>query len=90
MCLIQPATVLALFDQEVLVEVDGRNRLVANLIVPDLRVGDEVLVGLGSVLARITDAEAAATRELIDAALEAENDPLTTTTPLSTSPRRSI
>ena len=42
MCLIQPATVLALFDQEVLVEVDGRNRLVANLIVPDLRVGDVI------------------------------------------------
>ena len=89
MCLIQPATVLARFENEVLVDVDGRNRLVANLIVPDLRVGDEVLVGLGSVLARITDAEAAAARELIEAALEAANDPLTTTPPLSTSPRRS-
>jgi hydrogenase maturation factor len=89
MCLTQPATVLARFDKEALVEVDGRNRLVANLIVPDLRVGDEVLVGLGSVLARITDAEAAAARELIDAALGAEKEPLRTTAPLSTSPRRS-
>jgi hydrogenase maturation factor len=78
MCLTQPATVLARFDDEVLVEIDGRNRLVANLIVPDVRVGDEVLVGLGSVLARITDAEAAAARELIDAALEAEAEPVTT------------
>ena len=49
MCLTQPATVLARFDDEVLVEIDGRNRLVANLIVPHVRVGDEVLVGLGSV-----------------------------------------
>jgi len=78
MCLTQPATVLARFDDEVLVEIDGRNRLVANLIVPHVRVGDEVLVGLGSVLARITDAEAAAARELIDAALEAEAEPVTT------------
>ena len=78
MCLTQPATVLARFDDEVLVEIDGRNRLVANLIVPDLRVGDEVLVGLGSVLARITDAEAAAARELNDAALEADAEPVTT------------
>ena len=69
MWLTQPATVLARFDNEVLVEIDGRNRLVANLVVPDLRVGDEVLVGLGNVLTRITDAEAAAARELIDAAL---------------------
>ena len=70
MCLTRPATVLARFDNEVLVEIDGRNRLVTNLVVPDLRVGDEVLVGLGNVLTRITDAEAAAARELIDAALE--------------------
>ena len=78
MCLTQPATVLARFDNEVLVELDGRNRLVANLVVPDLRVGDEVLVGLGNVLARITDAEAAAARELIDAALRDETEPFTT------------
>lgn len=89
MCLTQPATVLARFDNEVLVEVDGRNRLVANLVVPDLRVGDEVLVGLGNVLARITDAEAAAARKLIDAALRDETEPPTTTTPFSTGRRRS-
>jgi hydrogenase maturation factor len=88
MCLTQPATVLARFDDEVLVEIDGRNRLITNLVVPDLRVGDEVLVGLGNVLARITDAEAAAARELIDAALRDETEPLTTTTPYSTSLRR--
>jgi hydrogenase maturation factor len=75
MCLTQPATVLARFEDEVLVEVDGRNRLVANLVVPDLRVGDEVLVDRGSVLARITEAEAAAARDLIDAGLEAATDP---------------
>ena len=77
MWLTQPATVLARFDNEVLVELDGRNRLVANLIVPDLRVGDEVLVGLGNVLTRITDAEAAAARDLIDAARKEETEPPT-------------
>ena len=84
----QPATVLARFDNEVLVEIDGRNRLVANLVVPDLRVGDEVLIGLGNVLTRITDAEAAAARELIDAASK-ETEPLTATTSIGTSSRRS-
>ncbi len=88
MWLTQPATVLARFDNEVLVEIDGRNRLVANLVVPNLRVGDEVLVGLGNVLTRITNAEAAAARELIDAALEEETEPLTTDLPISRSPRR--
>ena len=81
----RPCTV----DNEVLVEIDGRNRLVANLVVPDLRVGDEVLIGLGNVLTRITDAEAAAARELIDAALEEETEPLTATTSIGTSSRRS-
>ena len=88
MWLTQPATVLARFDNEVLVEIDGRNRLVANLVVPNLRVGDEVLVGLGNVLTRITNAEAAAARELIDAALQEETEPLTTDLAISTSPRR--
>ena len=88
MWLTQPATVLARFDNEVLVEIDGRNRLVTNMVVPNLRVGDEVLVGLGNVLTRITDAEAAAARELIDAALKDETDALTARS-ISTTPRRS-
>ena len=89
MCLTQPATVLARFDNEVLVEIDGRNRLVANLVVPNLRVGDGVLVGLGNVLTRITDAEAAAARELFDAAREEKTDPLVAAPSISTSSRRS-
>ena len=89
MWLTQPATVLARFDNEVLVELDGRNRLVTNLIVPDLRVGDEVLVGLGNVLTRITDAEAAAARGLIDAAREEETEPLVAAPSISTSSRGS-
>ena len=89
MWLTQPATVLARFDNEVLVELDGRNRLVANLIVPDLRVGDEVLVGLGNVLTRITDAEAAAARDLIDAARKEETEPPMSTHSISASSRSS-
>jgi hydrogenase maturation factor len=88
-CLTQPATVLARFDNEVLVEIDGRNRLVTNLVVPNLRVGDEVLVGLGNVLTRITDAEAAAARELFDAARDKDAEPLVATSSISRSSRRS-
>ena len=89
MCLTQPATVLARFDNEVLVEIDGRNRLVTNLVVPNLRVGDEVLVGLGNVLTRITEAEAAAARELFDAARDKDEEPLVATSSISRSSRRS-
>jgi len=88
-CLTQPATVLARFDNEVLVEIDGRNRLVTNLVVPNLRVGDEVLVGLGNILTRITDAEAAAARELFDAARDKDAEPLVATSSISRSSRRS-
>jgi hydrogenase assembly chaperone HypC/HupF len=59
MCLTQPATVLTCRENEVLVAVDGRERLITNLLVPDVRVGDHVLVGLGAVLARISAAEVA-------------------------------
>jgi hydrogenase assembly chaperone HypC/HupF len=59
-CLTEPAKVLSCHENEVLVAIDGRERLVTNLLVPDARVGEHVLVGLGTVLARIPDSEAAA------------------------------
>ncbi|MFI5261771.1 MAG: HypC/HybG/HupF family hydrogenase formation chaperone [Candidatus Limnocylindrales bacterium] len=35
------------------VEVDGRTRRLPALLVPDLRPGDHVLIGLGTILARL-------------------------------------
>ena len=58
MCLTRPATVLACDGMQVLVDLDGRSRLVTNLTLPDLGVGEVVMVGLGNVLGRLSEPEA--------------------------------
>ena len=65
MCLTQPATVLERRHDALVVDLGGRPRLVVNLLVPEARVGDEVLVGMGSALALLPAADAAALRELL-------------------------
>jgi len=67
MCLTQAATVLELRPDELVVELDGRAAVVTNLLVPDAAVGDELLVGVGSALARLTPADARRLRELHEA-----------------------
>jgi hypothetical protein len=64
MCLTQPATVLARFGDEALVDIDGHGRLVSNLLIPDIEVGEEVVVGFGSILRRLGSAEADQIRSL--------------------------
>jgi hydrogenase maturation factor len=59
MCLMQSGVVVARNGDAAVVAVDGRDRLVTSLLVPDLEVGEIVLVGLGTVFARTTPAEAA-------------------------------
>ena len=67
MCLTQPATVVEAFEFELLVEIDGRRQRVSSLLVPDARIGDDVVVGMGRALARVTPAEAAELRALCSA-----------------------
>ena len=57
MRLTQPATVLARLGEQVLVQVNGRDMLAENRVVPDLRPGDYVLIGAGCVIERLTGAE---------------------------------
>jgi hydrogenase maturation factor len=59
MCLMQTGVVVARTGDAAIVAVDGRDRLLTSLLVPDLEVGDVVLVGLGTVFARTTADEAA-------------------------------
>ena len=59
MCLIQTGVVVARSGDAAIVASDGRERLVTSLLVPDLEVGEVVLVGLGTVFARATAEEAA-------------------------------
>lgn len=59
MCLMQTGMVVARNGDVAIVAVNGRDQLVTSLLVPDLDVGDVVLVGLGTVFARTTAEEAA-------------------------------
>lgn len=75
MCMTAPAIVLATFPNEALIQLDGRNRLVSSLAVPELRVGDWVLVGLGTVLSQLSPQEAVRLQALHDAAADASTPP---------------
>ena len=55
----QTGVVVARNGDAAIVAVGGRDRLVTSLLVPDLGVGDVVVVGLGTVFARTTADEAA-------------------------------
>ena len=65
MCLTQPATVIEVRPDELLVGLDGRTQIVSNLFVPEARVGDDVLIGLGRALHVLTHEEADRLRELL-------------------------
>lgn len=78
MCLMQTGLVVARNGDAAIVAVDGRDRLVTSLLVPDLEVGDVVIVGLGTVFARTTADEAA---ELDLLAATARGAALSTPTP---------
>jgi hydrogenase maturation factor len=64
MCLIQTGVVIARKGDAAIIRTDGREKLVTSLLVPDLQVGDVVLVGLGTVYGRATAEEAAELEEL--------------------------
>ena len=60
MCLTFPARILAVDDGALVVDYTGRRRRVDRRLVPDVRPGEDVLVGLGQILARLTVDEATA------------------------------
>jgi hydrogenase maturation factor len=64
MCLTLPATVLEVGVDQLVIEVDGRRTVVTNLLVPDASVGDDILVGMGRALARLSPADAQQLRSL--------------------------
>lgn len=52
MCATDTGRVVEVVGDEALVDLAGRIRRLPALLVPDLRPGDHVLIGLGHVLAR--------------------------------------
>jgi hydrogenase maturation factor len=65
MCLTQPATVLEVRPDTLVVDLDGETRVVLNMLAPAARVGDDVLVGMGSALSVLPPAQSARLRELL-------------------------
>jgi len=65
MCLTLPGEVIAIDGDAAVVRVDGRLRRASALPVPDLRVGDRVIVAAGSVMARLDPAESEEIERLV-------------------------
>jgi hydrogenase assembly chaperone HypC/HupF len=57
MCITAPGRVIELGDAWATVDLDGRRRRASTLVVPDVAVGDWVIVGAGSILRRLEPAE---------------------------------
>lgn len=68
MCIAMPAHVLEVDEAGAIVESDGRRRRAATLLVPDVQVGDWVMVALGTIVEQLAPDEA---REIRDAIREA-------------------
>ncbi|HEY6571083.1 MAG TPA: HypC/HybG/HupF family hydrogenase formation chaperone [Candidatus Limnocylindrales bacterium] len=65
MCRTTVGEVLSVADGVAVVDLDGVRRNAIALMVPDLVPGELVLVGLGTVLGRVTPADRAALEHLI-------------------------
>ena len=59
MCLTQVGTVVACLPGACRVSIDGRERVLVDLVDGGASPGDRVRTGLGRVLARLTEADAA-------------------------------
>jgi len=57
MCLTETAIVVATEEGRAFVRLAGHERWLVNLLVPDARAGDPVLVGMGHVLGRASAAD---------------------------------
>jgi hydrogenase expression/formation protein HypC len=69
MCLAMPSRVVAIAPGVATVDMDGRLRRASLLLVPDVRVGDWVLVAAGTVLDVIDARRAAEIQTLLREAL---------------------
>ena len=65
MCLTRAGLVVELRPDALVVDLDGQRQQITNLLVPEARIGDEILVGMGSALAILSAADAARLRELL-------------------------
>jgi hydrogenase maturation factor len=64
MCRSTIGRVVSVDDGSAVVDLDGVRRRASTLLVPDLAVGELVLIGLGTVLGRVEPADLEALRAL--------------------------
>jgi hydrogenase maturation factor len=64
MCRTTVGTIVSIGDGTAVVDLDGVERQAVALLIPDLRPGELVLVGLGTVLGRVTEDDRAALHAL--------------------------
>jgi hydrogenase assembly chaperone HypC/HupF len=53
MCVTWPAQVVGVDSQGATIDIEGRQRRASTVVVPDVAVGDWVLVGMGTILQRL-------------------------------------
>ncbi len=68
MCIEAPGRIVAIEPAGAVVEFAGRRRRASTLLVPDARVGDWVTVAAGTIVDRLSPAEAAEIRSILDQA----------------------
>lgn len=68
MCIAYPGRVVSVGPAGATVRTDGRDRRASTLLHPDVHVGEWVIVSVGTIVERLTDADAAAIRDALDTA----------------------
>jgi hydrogenase maturation factor len=75
MCLTYPAEVVSLDGASAVVCIDGRLRAATTLALPDVAVGERVIVAAGAILARLDPAEADEIERQVRLAHQDEGEP---------------
>ena len=75
MCIDDPGRVVAIDALGAIVETTARRRRASTLLVPDVAVGDWVTIAAGTIVDRLTDAEAAEIRLILDRAADRPASP---------------
>ena len=71
MCITAPARVVGLEDAGAIVDIGGARRRASTLVMPDIAIGDWVMVGAGTILRRLETREALELAQTITSAVAA-------------------
>ena len=76
MCVTMPGQIVAVDAQGAMVDLEGRRRRASTVLVPDIAVGEWVLVAMGTIIERLPAELAGEMRRLVqEASGPTERDP---------------